>query len=100
MGKPRKLKVELPPDVYEWLASAAHDRQVLHMTPERMLVRVLESAVFAAQHAPEEALDPDGSGMRICCYTPPMTSHRGTCRHSAERGGADYARLQATWRAQ
>jgi hypothetical protein len=85
MDKPRKFMAKLRPDVHEWLTVAAAQRYDLHWTMNDMLVSALMYYMFL----PEDTLTSDG--MCACCYSPPTTGHRSTCRYSATCGGPDTA---------
>lgn len=104
-NKPRKdvkVRVELPPDVHDWLAAAVADRSDRHMTMDRMIIEALR--YYMAR--PENALD--AYGYRLCCGLDgtvdpatgaPRYGHRGTCRYSAMRGGPEYQALRQMWEA-
>lgn len=85
-----KFRAKLPPDVHDWLRTAAAERG---MTADWLLIR----AVRYYMDQPENALDMD---QRICCGTDPQGGHRGTCQYSAVRGGpdsAEYRALKVMW---
>lgn len=84
---------KLPPDLHAWLKyTAVLWDHPWHMNMNDVIVHALEYY----RSRPEDTLD--DQGRRLCCGTTPAGGHRGTCTHSAMRGGLrEYERLQAMW---